>query len=58
MVDGVEWNLFQNKFSMQHFIESSNKNTCWIRLKSFTIQHLISGTISNVEINVFERSNV
>ena len=30
----------------------------WIRLKWFAIQHLISNTISNVDFNVFERSNI
>ena len=29
-------------YSIQHFLASNTKNTCWIRLKWFTIQHLIS----------------
>ena len=40
------------------FSASNTKNTCWIRLKWFNIQHLICSTISNVDFNVFNRSNV
>ena len=58
MLDGVGWNLFQNKFFIQPFLVSNNKNTCWVRLKRFTIQHLISNTISNIDFNIFERSNI
>ena len=46
MLDGVGWNLFQNEFFIQHVIASNTKNTCWIRLKWFTIPRLISNTIS------------
>ena len=47
--------LLQNNFFIQHFLASNIKNICWISLKRFTIQHLISNTVSN--INVFERLN-
>ena len=49
MLDDVGWNLLQSKFFIQHFLVSNTKNTPWIRLKWF---------ISNVDFNVFERSNV
>ena len=39
-------------------VASNTKNTCCIRLKWFTIQHLISNTISDIDFNVFECSNV
>ena len=50
--------MFQNKFFIQHFLASNTENIYWIRLIWFTIQHLISNTISNVDFNVFNYSNV
>ena len=58
ILNGAGWNFFLNKFFIQHFLASITKIICWIGLKWFTIQHLISNTISNVDFNVFKHSNV
>ena len=48
----------RTNFSFNILLHPTTKKTCWILLKSFTIQHLISNTILNVAFNVFKRSNV
>ena len=58
MLDGIRWNLFHSNSFIQHFLAFNNKNNVvGIRLEWVTIQHLISRTTSNVDFNVFERSN-
>ena len=48
----------RTNFSFNILLHPTTKNTCWILLKSFIIQHLISNTILNVAFNVFKRTNV
>ena len=45
----------RTNFSFNILLHPTTKNTCWILLKSFIIQHLISNTILNVAFNVFKK---
>ena len=56
----VGWsrNLFQNKFFFPGFSCILHQKYISVLFKVVNVQHLISNIISNVDFNIFERSNV